>query len=82
MLGDGAIGDGASDVDQIVCDDTEADPAFHAVIAFVAAAGETVPALYDADASLAPGAPFLTVSEPALLLLAFALGALGRFGTV
>ena len=49
---------------------------------FVAAAGETVPALYDADASLAPGAPFLTVMEPVLLLLAFALGALGRFGTV
>jgi membrane protein DedA with SNARE-associated domain len=51
---------------------------FHAVVAFVAAAGETVPALYDADASLAPGALFLTVVEAALLPLAFALGALGR----
>ena len=67
LLGDGASGDGASDVDQIVCDDTEADPAFHAVIAFVAAAGKgRLPALYNTDASLAAGAPFLTVSEPAL----------------
>jgi len=33
--------------------------------------------LDDADASLASGPPFLAVAEPALLLFAFALGALG-----
>ena len=33
--------------------------------------------LGDADASLAYGSPFLTVAEPALLLLAFALSAFG-----
>ena len=36
---------------------------------------EAMSALGDADASLAFGSPFLTVAEPALLLLAFALSA-------
>jgi hypothetical protein len=38
---------------------------------------EAMSALADADASLASGSPFLTVAEPTLLLLAFALSAFG-----
>jgi hypothetical protein len=47
-------------------------------IAPVTAAVETVPPFGDADASLASGPPLLAVAEPALPLLSFALGALGR----
>src|SRR5262249_30259477 len=47
----------------------------HSVEAFVAAAIETVSPLDHADAPLASGPPFLPIAEPALLLLAFALGA-------
>src|SRR5713226_4152670 len=43
----------------------------------VSAAIEPVSTLDHADASLASGAPFLIVAEPALLLLAFAVGAFG-----
>src|SRR5258708_33813623 len=39
---------------------------------------EAMPALAYADASLASGPPLLTVAKPALPLLSFALGALGR----
>ena len=54
------------------------DPALHPVIVLVSTAVEAVPAFDDADASLASGAPFLAVAEPAFLLLAFACGAFGR----
>src|SRR5207245_6380072 len=68
----------ATDVDDVVCDDAEPDPTLHSGIAFVAAAIEPVSPLDHADASLASGPPFLSVAEPALPLLSFALGALGR----
>jgi len=42
-----------------------------------AAAAQAMPPFGDADASLAAGAPFLAVAEPALFMLALALGALG-----
>ena len=71
---------GAAEVDQVVGDDAEPDPALHTIITFVSAAGEAVPALDDADAALATGSPFLAVAEPALLLLASAFVTLG--GTV
>src|SRR6202040_1127322 len=74
----GLLGHDAADVDEIISDHAEADPALHSGIAPVAAAIETVSPLDHADAPLAAGAPFLAVAEPALLLLAFALGALGR----
>jgi hypothetical protein len=45
--------------------------------ALVAAAVEVVSAFGDADAALASGTPSLALVEPALLLLAFALGTLG-----
>ena len=68
----------SADVDEVVGDHAEPDPALHAGLAPVAAAREAVPALDDADASFAAGAPFLAVAEPAFLLLASALLALGR----
>ena len=74
----GLLGHNAADVDQVVGNHPEADPALRSGIAPVAAAIETVSPLDHADATLAAGAPFLAVAEPALLLLAFALGALGR----
>ena len=74
----GLLGHDAADVDKIISDHAEADPALHSGIAPVAAAIETVSPLDHADATLASGAPFLAVAKPALLLLAFALGALGR----
>src|SRR5262249_3774771 len=72
----------AADVDDVVGDNAEANPAVHSVEAFVAAAIETVSPLDHADAPLASGPPFLPIAEPALLLLAFALtafaGAIGN----
>ena len=41
---------GAAEVDEVVGDDAEPDPALHTIITFVSAAGEAVPALDDADA--------------------------------
>src|SRR5947208_7117024 len=69
---------GATDVDDIVGDHTESDPAVHADITFVAAAVETVATLDHTDASLTSDAPLLSVAEPALPLLTLAFGALGR----
>jgi len=67
----------AADVDEIVGDDAEPDPAVHPDEALVAAAGEAVPPFDHADAPLRSGAPFLTVTEPALFLLALTLRAFG-----
>src|SRR5262245_40285239 len=67
-----------ADVDDVVGDHAEADPALHSDEAFVTAAVEPMSALDHADASLAAGAPLLTVAEPALLLLTFAFRAPGR----
>src|SRR5258705_917484 len=68
----------ATDVDDVVGDESETDLTVHSGIAFVAAAIDPVSPLAHADASLASGPPFLSVAEPALPLLSFALGALGR----
>jgi hypothetical protein len=70
--------DRATDVDDIVGDDPEADPAVHSEVALVAAAVEAMSPFDDADAPLASGAPFLAVAEPALSLLTFAFEAFGR----
>src|SRR5215472_3396976 len=70
--------DNAAEVDEIVGDDPEADPALHSIVARIAASVETMPTLADADAPLAPGAPSLAAAEPALLLLTLARGTLGR----
>src|SRR5260370_26498840 len=71
------LSQGVADVDEVVSDHAEPDPALHASIALVPGAVEPVPSLDDADAPLATGAPFLPFAEPALLLLALALEALG-----
>src|SRR6202022_4980240 len=70
--------EGAADFDQVCGHHPEADPALHSGIPLVQAAIEPVPSLDHADATLAAGPPFLAVAEPALLLLAFTLGAFGR----
>src|ERR1700756_323143 len=69
--------DGAADVDEIIGDHAEPDPALHSIFAFVPTAVEAVSPLGHADAALAAGPPFLTVAEPALLLFASALSAFG-----
>ena len=53
----GLLGHDAADVDEIISDHAEADPALHSGIAPVAAAIETVSPLDHADATLASGAP-------------------------
>jgi hypothetical protein len=65
----------SADVDDVVGDYTEADPALHADEALVTAPVETVSAFDHADAPLAIGTPLLAVAEPALLLLAFSFSA-------
>src|SRR5215510_1052190 len=76
-LGGRLGGDSVAEIDEIVGDDPEPDPALHSIVAGIAASVETMPTLADADAPLASGAPSLATAEPALLLLALAVGALG-----
>ena len=66
----GLLGYGAADVDQIVGDHAEPNPAFDAGLAFVSAAVQSMSPLDHADAVLGAGPPPLPVAEPALLLLA------------
>ena len=73
----GLLGHGAADVDQVVGNHPEADPALDTGIPLVPAAIESMPSFDHADATLAAGPPFLAVAEPTLLLFAFALRALG-----
>ena len=63
--------DGEADIDQVVGDHSETNPALHPIITSIAATVQT-------DASLTPGAPSLAVAEPSLLLLALPSDALGR----
>src|ERR1700724_1389170 len=77
-LGGRLLFDRTADVDDVVGDDAEPDPAVHSDESLVATTGEAVSALDHADASLASGAPFLAVAEPALSLLALAFRAFGR----
>src|SRR5215831_2886557 len=68
---------GATNIDEIIGDHAEPDPALHSVLAFIPTTVEPVSPLGHADAAFAAGPPFLAVTEPALLLLAPALSALG-----
>src|SRR6266496_4002391 len=77
-LRDGSWVHDQTDVEEIVGDYAEPDPALHSVVTLVSAAIETIAPFHDADAALAAGPPFLAVAEPTLLLLALAFGALGR----
>src|SRR5579883_1289292 len=73
----GRGGERMADVDQVVGDDAQADPALDAGHAFVAAAVQTMAALEQTDATFTPGAPSLGVAEPAFLLEPLSLSALG-----
>jgi len=66
----------AADVDRLSAITPNPTTALHSGIAFISAAVEPVPPLGNADATLAPGPPFLAVAEPAPLLFALARGAL------
>src|SRR5262249_29663525 len=68
----------ATDIDEVVGDHAEADPAIHSDRSLVAATAKAVSPLDHADSPLASGAPLLAVTEPALFLLAFAFKAFGR----
>ena len=65
------------EVDQIVGDDAQANPALHAREPFVATAVQAMAALKQTDATFTAGAPLLSVAKPAFLLEAFTLRALG-----
>jgi len=71
------VGENPSDIDQVIADHTESDPALHATITSVPAAVEPVTALHHADAPFAAGPPFLPVAEPGFLLFPLPFGALG-----
>ena len=66
-----------ADVDQVVGDDTEADPALDARQALVATAVQAVAPFEKTDTALASGAPLLGVAEPAFLLEPLTLHAPG-----
>jgi hypothetical protein len=73
----------AVDVDEIVGDDAEADPALHSGRSLVAATAEAVSPFDDAGTPLASGTPLLAITEPTLFLLAFAFKTFGgRLGTL
>ena len=76
QLGGWPESDSMAEIDEIVGDDPEADPAPHSIVTAISAPLETMSALALTDTSLAPGAPFLPVAEPSLLLLSLARGAL------
>src|SRR5437879_263081 len=73
----GPSGHGATDVDQVVGDDAQADPTLHAVGSFVAGSVQSMTSFQEADPDLAPGSPPLGMAEPAFPLKRLALGALG-----
>src|SRR5271166_2370269 len=77
QLGGRLGSDSAAEIDEIVGDDPKPDPALHSIVAGISAPVEAMSSLAHTDAALAPGAPSLPVAEPALFLLAPALGAFG-----
>jgi hypothetical protein len=76
-LGSGLLFHGATNVDDVVGDDAEPDPAAHSEVALVSAAVEAMSPLDGADASFTSGAPFLAAAEPPLSLFALAFKTLG-----
>src|SRR5882762_9287963 len=59
----GPSGHGATDVDQVVGDDAQADPTLHAVGSFVAGSVQSVTSFQEADPALAPGSPPLGMGD-------------------
>src|SRR5258708_16437507 len=66
-----------ADMDDVVGDDAESDPAPDAVRPFVERSAQPMPTFENTDAAFTPGAPFLKLLEPTLLLPLLACGALG-----
>src|SRR6266436_4614706 len=77
FLGSEARGQHPSDIDEVIGNDSETDPAMHACITFIEAATESAAPLEHADAPFATDAPFLSSAEPALLLALSPLRTLG-----
>ena len=77
FLGSEARGQHPSDIDEVIGNDSETDPAMHACITFIEAAAESVASFEHADAPFATDAPFLSFAEPALLLTLSPLRTLG-----
>jgi hypothetical protein len=67
----------AADVDEVVGDDAEANPAIHSGRSLVAATAKALSPFDDADVPLASGALLLAVAEPSFFLLPFAFRAFG-----
>src|SRR5437773_11052292 len=67
-----------ADIDEVIGNDSETDPAMHARVTFIEAAAESVASLEHADAPFTIDAPCLIFAEPALL---FALSTLRTLGT-
>src|SRR6266852_4772775 len=77
FLGSEARGQHPADIDEVIGNDSETDPAMHARVTFIEAAAESVASLEHADAPFAADAPFLSFAEPALLLTLSPLRTLG-----
>ena len=71
------LGNRPANIDEVIGDHAESDPAPHPVIALIQASVESVPPLEHADASFASRPPFLSSLKPAFLLLTLERGALG-----
>src|ERR1022692_4445266 len=69
-------GEYSPDVDEIIGDHSEADPAFHTTITLVSTAVESVATLQHADSPFTAGPPFLPVAKPGFLLFPLPFGAL------
>src|SRR5271168_2038500 len=66
-----------ADVNEVVSDNPEPNPALHTVRSLVSAALQPVPAFENADSSFASRAPLLKLLEPPLLLSLLARRTLG-----
>ena len=71
------LGQVGTDMNDIVGDYAESDPAPDAVRSFIERSPQPMPAFENADAAFSAGAPFLKLFEPTLFLTLLACGTLG-----
>jgi len=71
------LGQVGTDMNDVVGDHAESDPATDSIRSFIERSSQPVPAFENADASLTASAPFLKLFEPRLLLPLLAGRALG-----
>src|SRR6266853_1664052 len=67
-----------TNINQIISDHAQADPALHASITAITTAIQPVTPFEHTDTPLRPGSPLLSSPEGAFLLMAMSFGALGR----